>query len=875
MVHIPAHKTMVSAQVGLVTRMRLLDLLDQAPESALVLVCAPPGYGKTYLLADWFVHRASSTAAWLTLDEDDNDPRRFWCAVLAAMLECAAVPDDSALRQLACEPPASIADLAGEIIDAVENLPKPVSLVLDNVDELAAPEAQDALRALLRHRPRGFRLVLASRLDPPLSLPRLRLEGRLHEIRVDRLSFSPVEAGELLEAAGVHLDEAQIRALNTLTGGWAAALRLAAISLRNAPDPNSFVTAFSGDERSVAEYLVGEILSSLSSEIREFLTAASVCEIFPPDLAAELSGRQDAADLLRRLERETSVVARVDARRSFYRIQPLLRTYLRADLNRAEPTRASGLHARAAAWWGARDDPVQALTHVAAAGDQPLIVGLLDRFALRFVVAGAHQLVRRALDQVAGVERSRDPWLELCSALCHLEAGEVPEAEAALNRAERHRPEKPTPDLDVLYAAARSFHSWQCGRPRVRGAAGRERSLPAGEPAAMALAGVVAALDQLTTPEARAAGRQGIADTLRLAQAQGFSYVSVQCRTLEAAYAALDGDYRSMSRASNAALAIAAENGWLGSVWVCSAHAMLANAALQRAEPAEAGKHAAQGLRIAGAGASPALRLALRSLHGCAVFDRGRRAAGFEEMLRARTDVADQPLTAEQAASTALLEFRAALALGRAEAAMQVWDWLVDRSGAYGETALMKAWSEIGLGRPENGRALLAPLLAGDVAHLLPTTLVEAQLADAECCLGLAERTAALRAVQHALTLGAQLDLLRPFVLAGPGVHAVMRAWREGPESVRALIERAWSARRTLRGPETTLQLSEREQAVLVLLPSLLSLDEIAEDLSISVNTVKSHLRAVYLKLGVSSRRAAVVAAHERELLTSSQYATH
>ena len=673
------------------------------------------------------------------------------------------------------------------------------------------------------------------------------MEGRLHEIRVDRLGFSPIEAGELLEAAGVHLDEAQITELHALTGGWAAALRLAAISLRNGPDPTAFLTAFSGDERSVAEYLVGEILSSLSSEICESLTATSVCEIFPPDLAAELSGRQDAADLLRRLERETSVVAGVDARRSFYRMQPLLRTYLRADLERAEPTRASGLHARAAVWWGARDDPVQALAHVTAAGDQPLIVGLLHRFALRFVSgratswcaepstrspmpsgAGIHGLSsapRCAISRQASCRKPRRRWTG--------PNGTGPGADPGSRRPVCGRPVVP---LLAMRPTAR------------RGAAGSERPLPAGEPAAVALAGVVAALDQLTTPQARAAGRQGIADTLRLAEAQGFAYVSVQCRTLEAAYAALDGDYRSMSKASNAALAGAAANGWLGSVWVCSAHAMLANAALQRAEPAEARKHAAQGLRIAGTGVSPAVRLALRSLHGSAVFDRGHGGAGFEEMLRARTDVADQPLTAEQAASTALPEFRAALALGRAEAAMQVWDWLVDPSARMARRRLMKAWSEIGLGRPESGRALLAPLLAGDVAHLSAHHARGSPARRRGVLPALGERTA-IRAVQHALTGGAQLDLVRPFVLAGPGVHAVLRAWTEGPESVRSLIERAWSARRTLRRPEATLQLSEREQAVLVLLPSLLSLDEIAEDLSISVNTVKSHLRAVYLKL--------------------------
>jgi LuxR family maltose regulon positive regulatory protein len=254
-----------------------------------------------------------------------------------------------------------------------------------------APAAQNVLRALIRHRPRSLRLVLASRLDPPLSLPRLRLEGRVHEVRVDQLRFSVAEAGELLGTAGAHVDHPQVTALHALTGGWAAALRLAAISLRRTPEPDAFLAAFSGDERSVAEYLVSEILSGLSCEIRDFLGATSICDVIPPDLAADLSGRQDAADLL---ERETSVVARVDARRSQYRMQPLLRTYLQADLERGQPARASDLHARAAAWWAAQNDPVQALAHVTTAGNRPQVVALLRRFAVRFVVAGAHKLVR-------------------------------------------------------------------------------------------------------------------------------------------------------------------------------------------------------------------------------------------------------------------------------------------------------------------------------------------------------------------------------------------------------------------------------------------------------------------------------------------------
>lgn len=865
--HAPTAKTTLPAPpIGLVTRSRLLDELDRAPEQSLVLVCAPPGYGKTSLLAEWVVHRVPG-AAWLTLDDDDNDPLRLLLDVMGAVAMSSAVTDDSAVRRLLAALPASVPELSSEIVYALDDLAEPVRLVLDNVDALLAPDALDALRILIRHRPGGLRLVLSSRLDPPLALPRLRLEGRLHEVRVDQLRFSRDEAKALLDAAGASLDDPEITTLHGLTEGWAAALRLAAITLRNAPDPAASLAAFSGDERSVAEYLVGEILSGFEPEIRDLLGAVSVCEVFPPELAAELSGRQDAGELLNRLERETSMVATAGTGRKMYRMQPLLRSYVRADMQRGMSARVSALHEKAAAWWAERDDPVPALVHISAAGDSPQAVELIHRFAPRLAVTGAHQLLRRTLRQLDEEDVGKDPWLALTSAMCHVEAGELTQAEAAMEQAERAWPEHPSPALRVMHAAARALHAGQstgffaaiarCPMPRP----------PLGEPAVVGLAGLVEAIHQLPGGDERGAARRALTDVLDLAEHQGFGYLAMQCRTLLAGCATIDGDYHAMAVAGDAVIASAAANGWLSSVWVDFTRGLLANAALLRAEPAEALRYTAQGLSTAG-GSRP-VSFALRWLHGCAVFDAGQRAAGFEEMLRARIEVGDRPLYGQHAATAALMEYRAAQTLGRPHAGVTL-DWLVGRVGECGETALMRAWAEVGQGRPEAGRAILAPLLAGTVTTLLPTTRVEALLADAECALATEQRTTALRAVKEALTLGSRLELVRPFVLAGPGVWQVLRAWPDGPDGVRSLIDRAARARRTLHRPETGLQLSEREQMVLSLLPSLLSLEEIAEDLSISVNTLKSHLRAVYLKLGVSSRRAAVVAAHERELLVPS-----
>ena len=204
----------------------------------------------------------------MSLDRDDNDPKRLWTAVVAALAACPSVPPGSRLHAPWMWRPGAQPEFLAELTDAVQQLPRPVRLILDDVHELLDPVALHGLQTLLRNRPTGFQLVLSTRFDPPLSLPRLRLTGRLCELRADRLRFSPTETATLLERSGLHLTPAQVDTLHQRTGGWAAGLRLAALALSRTTDRDAFLDQFSGNDSSVADYLVGEVLSALPDDIQ-------------------------------------------------------------------------------------------------------------------------------------------------------------------------------------------------------------------------------------------------------------------------------------------------------------------------------------------------------------------------------------------------------------------------------------------------------------------------------------------------------------------------------------------------------------------------------------------------------------------------------
>src|SRR6185312_8743731 len=245
-------------------------------------------------------------------------------------------------------------------------LDEPLWLVIDDVHELGSDQARRQLELLLMRAPEELRFVLATRHDVRLGLHRLRLEGELTEIRADDLRFSPAEARELLTEAGVQLTDPALALLVDRTEGWAAGLRLAALSLAGHPDPERFAAEFSGSERTVAEYLLAEVLDRQSAEVRRLLLRTSVLERVNGELADLLAGGSGGERVLQDLEEAGAFVVAVDAGRSWFRYHRLFAGLLQLELRRTEPGEVAGLHERAAGWFAERGFAVEAIRQAQA-----------------------------------------------------------------------------------------------------------------------------------------------------------------------------------------------------------------------------------------------------------------------------------------------------------------------------------------------------------------------------------------------------------------------------------------------------------------------------------------------------------------------------
>ncbi|WP_439098522.1 AAA family ATPase [Amycolatopsis vastitatis] len=319
------------------SRPRLLTVLDGTTEAAMVFVGAPAGFGKTVLLADWARRQDRGAVAWLSADADDNDDRLFWSAVLEALGGSGRLPDGNPLRALTV-PDAPRSDLAflAQVADALDTLPDPVVLVLDAAQEITSPDPWHGLRALVRHQPAGLCLAISSRREPPLPLGRARLADRLVEVGAARLRFTADEADALFAAADA-IPRDEVAPLVARTGGWPAGLRLAAASAARHGSLREFDT---GQDSGVLDYLTDEVLAPFTPAQRELLRTISICDELPAGLAPVLSGRVDAEAMLHELGGPATHVVDSDGVPPRHRVTPLLRTYLRSELQRRAPDRA-------------------------------------------------------------------------------------------------------------------------------------------------------------------------------------------------------------------------------------------------------------------------------------------------------------------------------------------------------------------------------------------------------------------------------------------------------------------------------------------------------------------------------------------------------
>jgi LuxR family maltose regulon positive regulatory protein len=377
-----------------VDRARLRDRLGAAPEARLVLVSAPAGFGKSTLLADWLVQPAI-LGAWLSLDVRDNDIVRFarYLAAAAARL-AGGTGESAALDAQAFDPELALAG----VLDDLGAAGSGVVLVLDDYHLIDDAAIHRLVASLVERLPPGARLAIATRADPPLPLARLRARGELVEIRAEDLRFTPAEAADLLRSAGLDLAGPEIEVLTDRTEGWAAALRLAAISLHDRADQAALVERFGASHRYVLDYVVEEVLAGLPVASQEFLLRTSILDRLCGPLCEAVAGVSDGQARLEALERANLLLIPLDEERRWYRYHALFAEILRARLRTVHPAEVAGLHATASAWHEARGDDDEAIGHGLLSGDLERTSAIIAVASGRHLNSGELRTVRRWLD---------------------------------------------------------------------------------------------------------------------------------------------------------------------------------------------------------------------------------------------------------------------------------------------------------------------------------------------------------------------------------------------------------------------------------------------------------------------------------------------
>ena len=884
-------------------RPRLSERLSRGAESALTLVSAPAGFGKTTLLAEWLAAAPADgrSVAWLSLDRRDNDPALFWTYLVAALKTAAPGAGAGALSLLQPPQPPNEAGLVALLndLDAISN---DVVLVLDDYHVVEARDVQDGMAFLLDHLPPQIHLVIGSRADPALPLARLRGRGELVEIRAAELRFTPGEAAVYLnEMMGLQLTAADVAALEGRTEGWIAALQLAALSLQGREDVAAFIDGFAGDDRYIVDFLAEEVLQRQPGHVQQFLLQTSILDRLSGPLCDAVTGQDGSKAKLAALERGNLFLVPLDDRRQWYRYHQLFADVLHARLRDEQPDDVPGLHRRASGWYERNDEPSEAIRYALAGGDFERAADLVE-LAIPAMLRSRQEAavlgwLERLPDEVVRVR----PVLSVGFAGALLAGGEFEGVEARLQDAERWLntatgsgtgPQAPPAEMVVvddegfgslpvmieLYRAALALARGD-GPGTVRHARRALELSPADDHLGRASAAALMGLASWASGDLEA-GYSAYAECMAGLRRAGHIADTFGCAIALADIRRTQGRLGEAMRTYEQALQRAAPPGgavlrgtadmYVGMSEIYRERDDLRAATQQLLRSQELGEH--MGLpqnRYRWRVAMARIRQAEGDLGGALDL------LGEAERLYVGDFFPNvRPVPALQARVRAARgEWSEALGWAR-EQGLSVDD----------DLSYLREFEHITLARVLLARytaeraersiheatRLLERLLraaeegarAGSVIEILVLQALAHQMRD--------DIPAALGSLQRAVALAEPEGYVRIFVDEGPSMASLLRAAAKqgiAPGYVRRLLAAVSTAEGSTPASQGLIEpLSERELEVLRLLGTDLDGPDIARELIVSLNTVRTHTKNIYAKLGVNNRRAAVRRAKELDL---------
>ena len=870
-----------------VARPRLFALLDAGVERSVTLLAAPAGSGKTMLLTSWMsAAPLPGPVAWLSLDPGDNDPARFWTYVLAALCRSGAVPADSELQTL--QPQADDA-LLPLLVSGLDKLAAPVVLVLDDLHVLTELRVLHGIEFLVRHTPPQLRLVLSTRADPPLPLHRLLLNGTLTQLRMADLAFSVAEVAELLADYGYRsrLSDDDLALLVARTEGWAAGLRLAAVSMQRQPDLHRYIRDLAGDDRSLAGYLVSEVLDQQPADLRGFLLRTCIVDELTGELADALTGRDDGEQTLARLERANAFVVALGARREWYRYHPLFAELLRYELRREGPQETTELRRRAARWYERHGLPVEAVQQAAMVRDWGYAADLIAEHGFGRFLRGQHAVVQDLLDLLPEDVVRIHPELALLSAAERV-ASDDDGAEAFVRLAQEQAPmlaDDRRPRFALILAICRLLRASRAGDLEEGLAAGRAALEAHGQLEGSASAGGVAsaaravALSGLGTAELWTGDLDAADVHLRAGRAAalwaGLDEVQRNCLSQLALLYAARGRLNHAAQAGQAAVQLAGMPGWSSPAPVATASLALAWVHYLRDDLATAGKYLRRAGEAGGAAPERPLRIALALMEGRLRYAHADLAGAFAECRAVRQQLEGWNPPGLLSRWLATSEAELDLVTGDTASARSLLEKLeADEHSAEPETVAF-ARLQLAEGDPAGASGTLAPLLDGTMPQADLGAQIEGWLLHALASNALDNMDQAETSLRRAVHLAEPEEHRRAFLDAGVPGRALLARHRDSIDASWPLLDELAqgpmdpepAAASSM--PALIQPLSQRERAVLRYLPTMLTFVEIGSELYISVNTTKSHVRSIYRKLGVVGRRDAVRRARQLHLLRS------